>query len=135
MKYWLLKSEPEKYSIQKFQTDGHTFWDGVRNYQARNNLQAMKTGDLCLYYHSNEGKEIVGMARVIREAYPDPTTEDPAWVVVDVEFVEIFPKTLTLAQLKAHPVLKDMALVKNSRLSVLPVTLLEFDLVVQLTQA
>ncbi len=135
MKYWLLKSEPEKYSIQKFQTDGHTFWDGVRNYQARNNLQAMKTGDLCLYYHSNEGKEIVGMARVIREAYPDPTTEDPAWVVVDVEFVEIFPKTLTLAQLKAHPVLKDMALVKNSRLSVLPVTPLEFDLVVQLTQA
>ncbi len=135
MKYWLLKSEPEKYSIQKFQTDGHTFWDGVRNYQARNNLQAMKTGDLCLYYHSNEGKEIVGMARVIREAYPDPTTEDPAWVVVDVEFVEIFPKTLTLAQLKAHPVLKDMALAKNSRLSVLPVTPLEFDLVVQLTQA
>ena len=135
MKYWLLKSEPEKYSIQKFQTDGHTFWDGVRNYQARNNLQAMKTGDLCLYYHSNEGKEIVGMARVIREAYPDPTTEDPAWVVVDVEFVEIFPKTLPLAQLKAHPVLKDMALVKNSRLSVLPVTPLEFDLVVQLTQA
>lgn len=134
MNYWLLKSEPEKYSIQKFKSDGQTFWDGVRNYQARNNLQAMKTGDLCLYYHSNEGKEIVGMARVIREAYPDPTTEDPAWVVVDVEFVKIFPKTLTLAQLKAHPVLKEMALVKNSRLSVLPVRPHEFGLVMDLTK-
>jgi predicted RNA-binding protein with PUA-like domain len=134
MNYWLLKSEPEKYSIQKFKSDGQTFWDGVRNYQARNNLQAMKKGDLCLYYHSNEGKEIVGLARVIKESYPDPTTDDPAWVVVDVELVEIFPKTLTLAQLKAHPVLKEMALVKNSRLSVLPVMSHEFDLVMDLTK-
>jgi predicted RNA-binding protein with PUA-like domain len=129
MKYWLLKSEPEKYPITQLQADGQTFWDGVRNYQARNNLQAMKTGDLCLFYHSNDGKEIVGMAKVVKESYQDPTTDETAWVVVDVAFVEIFPKPLTLVELKAHPVLKEMALVKNSRLSVLPVSEEEFGLV------
>jgi predicted RNA-binding protein with PUA-like domain len=133
MNYWLLKSEPQKYPITKLQSDGSTFWDGVRNYQARNNLNAMKTGDLCMFYHSNEGKEIVGLARVIKEAYQDPTTEETAWVVVDVAFEEIFPKTLLLSELKAHPVLKKMGVVKNSRISVTPVTAEEFDLVIRLT--
>ncbi len=84
MNYWLIKSEPFKYSWDDLARDGRTYWDGVRNAQARNNLQEMKRGDLCLYYHSNEGKEIVGIARVVKSAYPDPTTEDPRWVVVDI---------------------------------------------------
>jgi predicted RNA-binding protein with PUA-like domain len=132
MNYWLLKSEPTVYPISKLQTDRQTFWDGVRNYQARNNLAAMKVGDLCLYYHSNEGKEIVGLARVVKESYPDPTTEEDAWLVVDVAFEEIFPKPLSLAKMKSHPVLKEMALVKNSRLSVLPVSKEEFELILAL---
>lgn len=108
-------------------------WDGVRNYQARNNLNAMEVGDLCLYYHSNEGKAIVGLASVARTAYPDPTTDDPAWVVVDLAYKETFPKSLGLAELKAHPDLAEMVVVKNSRLSVQPVTKEEFDLVMLLT--
>ena len=133
MNYWLVKSEPHKYPIQRLKEDGHTFWDGVRNYQARNNLQAMKAGDLCLYYHSNEGKEIVGLARVLKEAYPDPTTTEDAWVVVDLGFEEIFPRAVTLSELKAHPLLSKMELIRQSRLSVLPVRPEEFDQVILLS--
>jgi len=122
MNYWLIKSEPFKYSWDQFVKDKKTFWDGVRNYQARNNLQAMKKGDLLLFYHSNEGLEIVGMAEVVKEAYQDPTTEEKAWVVVDVKPVKKFPKPLSLAAIKANPKLQQMGLVKQGRLSVSAVT-------------
>jgi len=118
MKYWLVKSEPFKYSWEQFVEDGKTFWDGVRNYGARNNLKAMKKGDQVLFYHSNEGLAIVGIAEVVKEAYQDPTTIDPAWVVVDLKPVKAMPKPVTLAQVKAESSLEDMDLVRLSRLSV-----------------
>lgn len=118
MNYWLVKSEPFKYSWEQFVKDGKTFWDGVRNYAARNNLRAMKKGDQVLFYHSNEGLAIVGIAEVLKEAYQDPTTTDPNWVVVDLKPVKAMPKPVTLAQIKAEPTLQDMDLVRLSRLSV-----------------
>jgi len=133
MNYWLMKSEPQKFPFSQMKSVGSTFWDGVRNYQARNNLAAMKTGDLCLFYHSNEGKEIVGLVKVIKEAYQDPTTTETAWVVVDVAFEEEFPKTLTLSAIKENVDLKGMALIKNSRISVVPVSDFEFNLIMKLT--
>lgn len=107
-------------------------WDGVRNYAARNNLMAMKTGDLVFFYHSNEGLEIVGLAKVAKEHYPDPTTEDQRWVVVDLVPVKKLKKAVSLAQIKADPVLQEMAIVRQSRLSVSPVTPTEFDRVMDL---
>lgn len=118
MKYWLVKSEPFKYSWEQFVKDGKTFWDGVRNYGARNNLRAMKKGDRVFFYHSNEGLAIVGIAEVVKEAYQDPTTIDPNWVVVDLKPVRVMPKPVTLAQVKAEATLQDMDLVRLSRLSV-----------------
>lgn len=118
MNYWLVKSEPVKYSWDQFVTDGRTFWDGVRNYGARNNLKAMRKGDSVFFYHSNEGLAIVGIAEVVREAYQDPTTADSAWVAVDLKPVKAMIKPVTLAQIKAEPALKDMDLVRLSRLSV-----------------
>ena len=118
MKYWLVKSEPFKYSWDQFIRDGKTFWDGVRNYGARNNLRAMKTGDHVLFYHSNEGLAIVGIAEVLKEAYQDPTTIDPAWVAVDLKPVKTLPDPVTLSRIKAEPALQDMDLVRLSRLSV-----------------
>jgi len=118
MKYWLVKSEPFKYSWEQFVKDGKTFWDGVRNYGARNNLKAMKKGDQVLFYHSNEGLAIVGIAEVVKEAYQDPTTTDPNWVAVDLKPARPIPKPVTLAQIKAESSLQDMDLVRLSRLSV-----------------
>lgn len=118
MNYWLIKSEPFKYSWEQFVRDGRTFWDGVRNYAARNNLRAMKKGDRVLFYHSNEGLAIVGIAEVVKEAYQDPTTTDSAWVVVDLKPVAAMPQPVTLAQIKAESSLKNMDLVRLSRLSV-----------------
>jgi predicted RNA-binding protein with PUA-like domain len=118
MNYWLVKSEPFKYSWDKFVKDGRTFWDGVRNYGARNNLKAMKNGDLVFFYHSNEGLAIVGIAEVVREAYQDPTTKDTNWVVVDMQPVKPMSRPVTLAEIKAEPFLKDMDLVRLSRQSV-----------------
>ena len=118
MNYWLVKSEPLKYSWEQFVRDGKTFWDGVRNYGARNNLKAMKKGDHVFFYHSNEGLAIVGIAEVVKEAYQDPTTTDPNWVAVDLKPVKSFPKPVTLAQIKAEPSLQEMDLVRLSRLSV-----------------
>jgi len=132
MNYFLVKSEPFKYSWEQFNKDGQTFWDGVRNYQARNNLKAMKEGDLVLFYHSNEGKEVVGIAKVVKEYYQDPTTEDPKWVVVDLAPVETFKKSVTLEQIKADEFLQDVALVRQGRLSVMPLKAEEFDRIVAL---
>ena len=130
--YWLIKSEPFKYSWDALVKDGQTYWDGVRNYEARNNMAAMKSGDLALYYHSNEGKEVVGIAEIVGEAYPDPTAEDPRWVVVDVAPVVPFTQPVTLATIKADPNLPEIALVKRGRLSVVPLTSAEFRYVAKL---
>lgn len=127
MNYWLIKSEPFKYSWDQFKTDKKTCWDGVRNYQARNNLKAMKKGDLLLFYHSNEGMCIVGIAKVVKEHYQDPTTKEEAWVSVDVAPFKALKTPVTLAQVKADDYLKDMQLVKLQRLSVGMVKPEEFD--------
>ena len=132
MNYFLVKSEPFKYSWEQFNKDGETFWDGVRNYQARNNLKAMKEGDLVLFYHSNEGKEVVGIAKVVKEFYQDPTTDDERWVVVDLSPVETFTVPVTLEAIKADPLLQDVALVRQGRLSVMPLKAEEFDRIVEL---
>jgi len=130
--YWLVKSEPFKYSWDDLIRDGSTYWDGVRNYMARNNLQAMKKGDLAFYYHSNEGKEIVGVARVTRESYPDPTTDDDRWVVVDFEPVKPFVEAVTLAQIREDPELSEIAMLRYNRLSVVPITQPEFRRILKL---
>ncbi|MCH6579029.1 MAG: EVE domain-containing protein [Nitrospinae bacterium] len=132
MQFWLVKQEPSKYSWQQFVEDRETYWDGVRNYQARNNLQAMKKGDRVLFYHSVVGKEIKGIARVTRESYPDPTTDDPAWVVVDLKPVKPMKVPVTLEQIKSHAKLREMALIKQSRLSVMPLTPAEFKIILEL---
>lgn len=121
-RYWLVKQEPDSYSWEAFTKDGATAWTGVRNFQARNNLRAMKKGDVVFYYHSNVGKEIVGIAKVIQEAYADPTADEGDWSAVDIAPVKATKRTVTLEQMKADPVLKKMALVRNSRISVTPVT-------------
>lgn len=118
---FLIKSEPSVYSFDQLVADGRTSWDGVRNYEARNNLRAMKKGDTLLFYHSNEGKEIVGVARVLKTAYQDPTTDED-WSAVDVGPVKELARPVTLAEIKAHPTLSKMQLVKKSRISVVPVT-------------
>src|SRR5690606_1263057 len=132
MNYFLVKSEPFKYSWDQFNEDKQTFWDGVRNYQARNNLKAMKKGDLVLFYHSNEGKEVVGIAKVVNEYYQDPTTDDERWVVVDLAPVETLKKPVTLEVIKEDALLQHVALVRQGRLSVMPLKPEEFDRIVQL---
>ena len=130
--YWLVKSEPFKYSWEKFNQDGRTFWDGVRNYQARNNLRDMREGDLVLFYHSNEGKNVVGIAKVVQEAYQDPTTDDKNWVVVDLVPFQTLKNPVTLEQIKAEESLKDISLVKQGRLSVMPLKGTEFDKILEM---
>jgi predicted RNA-binding protein with PUA-like domain len=132
MNYWLVKSEPFKYSWEKFNQDGRTFWDGVRNYQARNNLRDMREGDLVLFYHSNEGKEVVGIAKIVKEAYQDPTTTDPNWLVVELSPVESLKTPVTLATIKEDERLKDIGLVRQGRLSVIGLKREEFDRIVEL---
>ncbi len=132
MKYWLIKTEPGSYSWDQLVRDGRTFWNGVRNYQARINLRAMAVGDLCLFYHSLSDKAVMGVARVVREAYPDHTAEDGEWVMVDVEAVHALKTPVTIDMVKARPDLAEMVLVKNSRLSVQPVTKAQFDAVVKM---
>lgn len=135
MAYWLVKSEPSKYSWDQLVQDKQTLWDGVRNYAARNYLKTMKKGDEVFFYHSNEGLEIVGIAKVVKESYPDPTTDDDAWVVVDLKPVKKLPKPVTLAQVKSDKRLKDMALVKYVRLSVQPVTEKEWKIILELSSS
>jgi predicted RNA-binding protein with PUA-like domain len=132
MNHWLVKSEPVKYSWEQFEKDGRTPWDGVRNFQARNNLQGMRNGDLVLYYHSNEGKAVVGIAKVVREAYPDPTAGDPTWVVVDLAPASRFVRPVTLEQIKKDSTLQNIGLLRQSRLSVMPLRPEEFDVIVGL---
>lgn len=132
MPHWLVKSEPNKYSWDQLVKDKQTFWDGVRNYAARINLRAMKKGDEVLFYHSNEGMEIVGIAKIAKEAYQDPTTEDDAWVVVDLKPVKKLKQPVTLAAVKADKRLSEMALVRLGRLSVQPVTDEEWKIVMEM---
>lgn len=127
MNYWLIKSEPFKYSWEQFLKDKKTFWDGVRNYAARNNLSAMKKGDQVFFYHSNEGLCIVGIAKVVKEAYQDPTTKEEAWVAVDFSPYKTLKKPVTLEQIKNDEQLKGMELVRLQRLSVSKVKPEEFD--------
>lgn len=135
MKYWLVKSEPFKYSWEKFLKDKSTYWDGVRNYQARNNIREMSLGDLVLFYHSNEGKEVVGVARVIKESYQDPTTDDDRWLVVDIEPVETLKKPVSLETIKKEESLQNISLVRQGRLSVMPLAKEEFDKILELSQS
>ena len=134
MAYWLIKSEPFKYSWEQFEKDGQTFWDGVRNYAARNNLKAMKKGDLAFWYHSNEGLEIVGIAKVVKEHYQDPTTPEEAWVAVDFKPHKKLKKPVSLAVIKNDDRLANMALVRLGRLSVQPVTDEEWQIVMELAE-
>jgi predicted RNA-binding protein with PUA-like domain len=132
--YWLVKSEPLKYSWDQLVKDGSTYWDGVRNYQARNNLRAMTKGDQVFFYHSNEGLEIVGIAKVAKEAYQDPTTDDERWSVVDLAPVKKLKRPVSLEEIKDDERLKGMALVRQGRISVSPVTADEFDAIVELSK-
>ncbi len=133
MKYWLMKSEPNTYGWENLLSDGETFWDGVRNYQARNCMRDMKVGDLAFFYHSVKERRIMGVAKIIKEAYQDPSTKEEAWVAVDIEPVYEFKKKISLDDIKAHAQLSEMVLVKNSRLSVQPVTELEFALIEEMS--
>jgi len=132
MAYWLVKSEPSVYSYDQLEKDGHTVWNGVRNYAARLHLRGMKKGDEVLYYHSMEELEIVGIAKVSKEAYQDPTTDDDKWVAVDLKPHRKLKKPVTLDQIKKDKRLKEMALVRISRLSVQPVTEKEWKVVMEL---
>jgi len=130
--YWLVKQEPTKYPFEQLVADKKTSWDGVRNYQARNNLQAMQKGDRVLYYHSNVGQEVVGICEVARAAFPDPTTEDARWVAVELAAVKALKKPVTLEQIKDDPELRDIALVRQSRLSVMPLDARAFQRILKL---
>lgn len=132
MNYWLVKSEPFKYSWEQFVKEGKTMWDGVRNYAARNNLRDMKKGDHVFFYHSNEGLAIVGIAEVAKEAYQDPTTDDTNWVVVDLKPYKAMPKHVALDTLKADPAFAEMDLVRLSRLSVGKVTATEYKKILKM---
>jgi predicted RNA-binding protein with PUA-like domain len=132
MAYWLVKSEPNKYSWEQFEKDGKTFWDGVRNYAARNNLRAMKKGDEVLFYHSNEGLEIVGIAKVIKEHYQDPTTNEEAWIVVDLKPEKKLKKPVPLTEIKKDKRLAGMDLLRLGRLSVQSVKENEWKVIMEM---
>ena len=132
--YWLVKSEPESYSWNDLLKEGQTAWTGVRNFQARNNLRAMRKDDLVFYYHSVTGKEVVGVAKVAREAYPDPTASEGDWICVDLQPVKALKHPVPLEAIKASKVLKDFALLRQSRLSVMPVTNAEHEEIVRLAR-
>ena len=133
--HWLVKQEPDTYPWSEFVKDGQAEWDGVRNYQARNNLRAMQAGDLVLYYHSVKGKEIVGIATVTREAYPDPSATKGDWSAVDIKPVKPLTHPVTLETIKADPRFLEIPLLRNSRLSVMPISPSHFDLILDLGQS
>ena len=130
--YWLLKSEPETFSWDTLANMKKDHWDGVRNYQARNYMKSMKKGDLGFFYHSGKDKAIVGIVEITREAYPDPTVDDPAWVAVEVSAVRPLKNPVTLSTIKSASELSEMVLVKSSRLSVQPVTSEQFDYILKM---
>jgi predicted RNA-binding protein with PUA-like domain len=132
--YWLVKTEPGNYSWDDLVNDKSTFWDGVRNYQARNFMKEMKKGDRVLVYHSVNEKRIMGIAEVIKEWYQDPTTDDDRWVAVDIQAVEPLENKVTLAQIKSEPALEKLMLVRNSRLSVMPVSFDNFHKIVEMSK-
>lgn len=132
MNHWLIKQEPEKYSFDDLIEEGKTDWTGVRNFQARNNLKAMKTGDKILFYHTVSDKAVVGLAEVSREEFADPT--DEKWIAVEIKPLEKFSKAVTLDEIKAEKSLENIALIKQSRLSVVPLTREEFEIIRQLTK-
>jgi predicted RNA-binding protein with PUA-like domain len=134
MAHWLLKSEPFKYSWEMMVRDGRTHWDGVRNHQAALNLKAMRVGDQAFFYHSNEGKEIVGIVEIVREAYPDPSDAAARFVMVDVAPTRAVKHFVTLAAMKAEPLLSDLALIRQSRLSVVPVSELHWKKILQMSE-
>src|SRR5437868_3274150 len=129
---WLVKQEPEIYSWDDFVRDGRTDWTGVRNFQARNNLRQMKLGDRVLFYHSGSGKCVIGIAEVAKAAYPDPTADDPQWIAIDLKPVKPLQECVTLEAIKANQKLSNMLLVRQSRLSVMPVTKAEFETIVKM---
>ncbi len=133
MKYWLLKSEPDAWSWDNQVKEGPSMWDGVRNYQARNNLKEMKKNDLCFFYHSVTEKSIVGIVKVVKEYYPDPTDPTERFVVVDVKATKKLKNPVSLDQIKENNKLKDIALVKQSRLSVMPLKKTEWDLIIKMS--
>jgi len=133
MAHWLVKSEPSHYSWEQFEKDGKTIWDGIRNYAARLHLKTMKKGDEVFFYHSNEGLDIVGIAKVVKEAYQDPTTNDEAWVAVDLKPVKKLKHPVSIQQIKTDKRLKNMALLRISRLSVQPVSEEEWKVVIELS--
>ena len=135
MAYWLIKSEPDSYSWQQMQQDVITAWDGVRNYQARNNLRAMIVGDVAFFYHSNKERIIKGTVEVVREYYTDPSDKTERFGIVDVKFQKSLVSSISLAFIKNHPQLQNMALVKQSRLSVMPVSALHFQLITDISNA
>lgn len=135
MNYWIAKSDPDCYSWDDLKRDKTTDWDGVRNYQARNNLKEMKIGDLVFIYASVTTKDLVGIAKVSKEAYQDPTTDDERWVAVELEAFEDLDKPINLQKIKETPELQNIALIKQSRLSVMPVTREEFDKIIEMSKS
>ena len=133
MKYWLLKSEPDAWSWDNQVKEGASMWDGVRNYQARNNLKEMKKNDLCFFYHSVTERNIVGIVKVVKEYYPDPTDNTDRFVVVDVKATKKLKKPVSLDQIKENNELKDIALIKQSRLSVMPLKKTEWDIIIKMS--
>ena len=133
MKYWLLKSEPDAWSWDKQVKEGASMWDGVRNYQARNNLKEMKKNDLCFFYHSVTERSIVGIVKVVKEYYPDPTDKTGRFVVVDVKATKKLKNPVSLDQIKENSKLKDIALVKQSRLSVMPLKKTEWEIIIKMS--
>jgi predicted RNA-binding protein with PUA-like domain len=130
--HWLVKQEPESYSWDDFVRDGRTAWEGVRNYQARNNLKAMQAGDRVLFYASGESKAVIGIAEVTKAAFPDKTADEPGWVAVELKAVRPLPHPVTLAQVKAEPALSEILLVRHTRLSVMPLPTEAFERIVRL---
>ncbi len=135
MKYWLLKSEPDAWSWDNQVKEGASMWDGVRNYQARNNLKKMKKNDLCFFYHSVTEKSVVGIMKVVKEYYPDPTDNTERFVVVDVKATKKLKKPVTLDQIKENIKLKDVALLKQSRLSVMPIKKMEWNEIIKMSSS
>ena len=134
MNYWLVKSDPDTYGWPEMKKDKKTFWDGVRNYAARKHMNAMEKGDQVLFYHSQSDKTVVGIVEVVKEAYQDPTTEDDRWVAVDIKYIKELKNPVSLADIKAQKKLQEIALVRQSRLSVMPLKKSEYDLIVKMSE-